>query len=221
MSFRSHQTTQFAPAARVKRKSRIATLTVSLALVAVAMFSAQSFAAGTDELLDAEAAFKVSAKMKDSKTIELHYTIADGYYMYRNRFKVAASADSAKLKNAIMPTGKIKQDATFGRVETYRKSLHVLVPLLPLAPSSQAAAKGASQPIKFKVTSQGCADVGVCYPPQHHEFELNVQSRASVSPLAENTVATAKIANPAGATESGSATSGSATTISDLIRKAP
>lgn len=111
------------------------------------------------ELLEPERAFQLTAKRLDNKTVELTFKIAEGYYMYKGRFKYAAEpVTSAKLGKATVSKGKLKQDATFGRVEVYRDSVRILLPVAPLQ-------RDMASPLRLKVTSQGCADVGVCYPP--------------------------------------------------------
>ena len=168
-------------------------------------FAANRVVAAAPELLDADEAFQVSARMKDAHSIELSYTIAEGYYMYRGRFKFAAENNSATLKKAIIPAGKVKQDATFGRVETYRKSVRVLLPFASAGKSVPISENGF---IRIKVTSQGCADAGVCYPPQHHQFVLDPGLRNSVKPVV------LPVANPALPTGMQPPAS-----MSDLIRK--
>ena len=168
-------------------------------------FAANKVATTAPELLDADEAFQVSARMKDAHAIELSYTIAEGYYMYRGRFKFAAENNSATLKKAVIPAGKVKQDATFGRVETYRKSVRVL---LPFANVDKIMPIGDDGFIRIKVTSQGCADAGVCYPPQHHQFVLDPGLRNSVKPVV---LPTPNLTVPAGIQP--------ATSMSDLLRK--
>ena len=119
------------------------------------------------DLLEPERAFQLSASRKDAKTVELHYKIADGYYMYRARFKfVVEPIAPAKLGKPKLPHGMSKQDPTFGKVEIYRNSVRIL---LPLATAGQKTATDA-QSVQLKVTSQGCADVGVCYPPLRQQL---------------------------------------------------
>src|SRR5689334_18054345 len=80
------------------------------------------------DLLDPEAAFRFSAKMADGGTAEVSFDIADGYYMYRDRFKF--SADGAQLGAPELPPGKVKFDQTFGKeVETYRHRVTVRIPV--------------------------------------------------------------------------------------------
>ena len=137
------------------------------------------------ELLDPEAAFKLSARMKDDKTDELTYDIAPGYYMYRERFRVEAAG--AKIGKPIVPRGKNKYDKTFNKtMETHRGSVTLLVPVAGLGVNPGGAANTASNiasgnAATLTITSQGCADAGVCYPPQVQKIALTSTS-ASVMP---------------------------------------
>lgn len=107
------------------------------------------------EFLDPEEAFKFSARALDAKTIEASWKIADGYYLYKDRFKFALSG--AKLGNAQYPAGKIKDDPTFGTVEVYQKTVSIRLPV--------TREPGGSLPVKLEATFQGCAEEGVCYMP--------------------------------------------------------
>jgi thiol:disulfide interchange protein DsbD len=99
------------------------------------------------------------------------YDIANGYYMYREQFKFRA--DGAKLGQAQLPPGKIKFDETFNKdVETYRGTITMLVPV---------EAQGA---FNLVVTSQGCADAGLCYSPQENAVRLSASGGMSVAPAA-------------------------------------
>jgi thiol:disulfide interchange protein DsbD len=112
-------------------------------------------AAADPELLPNERAFAFSARGLDDRTVEARFVIADGYYLYREKLKFALVPGA--LDAVSLPPGKVKEDEFFGRVETYRRAITVRLPL-------QAAAPG--KPVSVSAESQGCADVGVCYPPQ-------------------------------------------------------
>src|ERR1700739_2642205 len=81
-----------------------------------------------DEFLDPELAFNFSARMIDGHTAAVTYQIADGYYMYRERFKFAATG--ATLGAPVIPAGKVHFDETFQKnVETYRGSVTITMPV--------------------------------------------------------------------------------------------
>lgn len=109
--------------------------------------------AAADALLAPEQAFRFSARLIEPGLVEVRYRIADGYYMYRDKFRFTAIPQSAGLGEAQFPPGKIKDDEFFGRVETYRGELVIRLPV--------KSAGG----FTLKAVSRGCADVGVCYIP--------------------------------------------------------
>ncbi|MES2106411.1 MAG: protein-disulfide reductase DsbD [Pseudomonadota bacterium] len=114
-----------------------------------------------DEFLDPEVAFKFSAKMVEPGVAEVTYHIADGYYMYRERLQF--KADNATLGTPELPKGKVKFDETFQKeLETYRNSLVFRIPV-------QAAGD-----FTLRITSQGCADKGLCYSPMESVAKLTV-----------------------------------------------
>ena len=147
-----------APAFFARLLQLVRTVSTLLPLLLVAVPHA---ARAADDFLEPEKAFAFSVKALDAKSVEVMFAIAPGYYLYREQFKFAA--DSAVLGAAVLPPGKTKFDETFQKnVETYRESIRIVVPV------AQAGAE-----FRLVVTSQGCADAGLCYPP--------MQSNASVS----------------------------------------
>jgi thioredoxin:protein disulfide reductase len=113
-----------------------------------------------ENYLNPEEAFKFSASMIDAKTIAVTYAIADGYYMYRDRFKFEAVG--AKLGQPVIPGGKVKFDETFQKeVETYHNGITIRLPV---------ETTGA---FTLNATGQGCADKGLCYPPQTSTIKLS------------------------------------------------
>ena len=115
-----------------------------------------------DELLPPDEAFKVSA-ITGRDGIYVRFDIADGYYLYQDKLQF----DSAThvLNNPILPEGKLKQDEYFGEVIVYRNQFDALIKL--------AKANG-SETLILDTQYQGCADLGVCYPPQDKSFELSI-----------------------------------------------
>ncbi|SAL49200.1 protein-disulfide reductase [Caballeronia sordidicola] len=127
----------------------------------VLMFGSISVTRAADDFLDPAVAFKFSASEKPGE-IDVRYKVAEGYYMYRERFAFAVKSGSATLGEAKLPAGKVHFDQTFNKdVETYRGELLIRIPV-----------KQASGPFDLAVTSQGCADQGICYPPAEHVYHV-------------------------------------------------
>ncbi len=131
-------------------------LLLLLALLPLLAFAVQ-------DLLPPHKAFRIDAVSPERNTIEVRFDIEDGYYLYRERFKF--DSPDAKLGAAVLPAGKMKKDETFGDVEVY---YHEVVARLPVD-----AAAGV-QTLKLNVTSQGCADIGVCFPPYTKAVEVTL-----------------------------------------------
>ena len=108
------------------------------------------------KLLEPERAFSFSVRPLDPATVEARFAIARGYYLYRDKLKFSLESGSLAAP-PVLPPGKVKEDQFFGKVETYRGELVVRLALATPAPGSKIA---------VKAESQGCADIGVCYPPQ-------------------------------------------------------
>ncbi|WP_019139694.1 protein-disulfide reductase DsbD [Noviherbaspirillum massiliense] len=146
----------------------VATALLAKATVALAMLGLLAMVSVTyasEDYLEPGAAFRFSAKMIDAKTAEVTYKIADGYYMYRERF--AFRANGAKLGEPIFPEGKVKFDETFQKeVETYRHQVSIRIPV------------EAAGPFTLTSTGQGCADKGLCYPPMESSATLNPSGSA-------------------------------------------
>ena len=131
------------------------TLLCCLSLISVVKVQA------ADDFLEPERAFQFSARMTGPDRVELSFTIAKGYYLYRERFQF--NADGAALGPVQLPVGKVKFDENFQKnVETYRDGLQVAVPVI----SSTGV-------FELRVVSQGCADAGLCYPPMTSSVRLN------------------------------------------------
>ena len=113
-----------------------------------------------DDFLPPEEAFAFSAAMSDPRTLVLDYRIAPGYYMYRERFALVTDAQEA-AGEAKYPPGEVKYDPTFEQnMEVYHDQVMITVPVT------------GDQPFVLTVTSQGCADAGLCYPPADHTVTL-------------------------------------------------
>ena len=108
------------------------------------------------DFLDPEAAFRFSTTQIAPDRIAVTYVIADGYYMYRERFKFDATG--ATLGTPEFPKGTVHFDETFQKdVETYRKSITIQIPVLSVDPGQAGWT--------LKSRGQGCSDQGLCYAP--------------------------------------------------------
>ncbi len=118
-----------------------------------------------EDLLPPEEAFKVTVTARDATRLSATWQIADGYYLYRSKFRFSSDSSGVTLGSPTLPAGVEKQDEFFGRLEIYRQSVTLEIPL-------QSSSR--TNPITLKLTSQGCADVGVCYPPYTHTVKLTL-----------------------------------------------
>jgi thiol:disulfide interchange protein DsbD len=118
------------------------------------------------ELIPPLLAFKPTARALDAQTAEVRFEIAKGYYLYRDNFRFAAEPSSIQLGKPELPKGKQKDDDTFGRVEVFYDEVAIRVPV-------ERNSSGVL-PLTLNVTSQGCADIGVCYPPQKQSVSLEM-----------------------------------------------
>jgi len=139
--------------------------------------SCTAAAIDADELLDADVAFALSAEAISREQIKLSWDIAEGYYLYRHSLKFVSDEAGVILGSADIPSGKAYQDEFFGAVETYRHALTVNLPVKLPAGASELA---------LQVSHQGCADLGVCYPPQRTmlSVQLPLPTMASQAGLA-------------------------------------
>jgi len=138
-----------------------------LSLAALALWHATAHAGGIEalqpKLLPPEQAFHFSARALDPSTIEARFDVADGYYLYRDKLRF--TTDPVPSRGAELPPGKRKHDEFFGDVDTYRGAVVVRVPLVSPA---------AGQTVTLHADSQGCADAGVCYPPNPQQVKLSI-----------------------------------------------
>ena len=130
--------------------------------VAAGLLAALPGAAADLELPPVDEVFVLSAQATAPDRIELRWKIADGYYLYRHRTAATADAAFADARLAL-PKGKPYHDEFFGDDETYRQSLTGVLTGTPTAGAATTT---------LTVKYQGCADAGVCYPPQTRTLKV-------------------------------------------------
>ncbi|WP_175741595.1 protein-disulfide reductase DsbD [Burkholderia ambifaria] len=130
-----------------------------------------SVARAADDFLDPSVAFKFSASESPGQ-VDVRFKVANGYYLYRERFAFAVKSGQATLGDPTFPPGHVKFDQTFQKeVETYRDEVVIHVPV-----------KQAAGPFELAVTSQGCADEGICYPPSEHVVKVDGAALGASAP---------------------------------------
>lgn len=118
------------------------------------------------EFLSVEEAYQLEVEVLSEQRLRLYWTIADAYYLYQHRFKFELRDASGIIDlTPQLPPAKAKEDEYFGEVQVYYYDADIEAALS--RPASNAV---------LTVTSQGCADAGLCYPPHKDYFNVNVLS---------------------------------------------
>ena len=133
-----------------------------------------------EEPLMPDEAFKLSTKVIDANTIRAEWDIADAYYLYRGKLKFTSNTEGVVLGEGSYPPGKIKEDEFFGMVETYRKHIAVDIPI---------ERASSADTLEMSITSQGCADMGICYPPQTKLVSFKLPPKQTAMQTAVQTAA--------------------------------
>ena len=123
------------------------------------------------DLLEPDKAFRFSVRALDASALEVRYRIAEGYYLYRDKFSFSAEPAEVKLGRAEFPKGQVHEDKFFGKQEIYRRDVRIRVPIETAAAASR---------LRLKATSQGCADIGVCYVPQEQFADVRLAAFSQV-----------------------------------------
>ncbi|MFA7618450.1 MAG: protein-disulfide reductase DsbD [Thiohalomonadaceae bacterium] len=142
--------------------------------------------AAEEDLLPPDQAFRFTARALDADTVRAEWSVADGYYLYRNKLRFTTDTAGIELGEPAFPAGKKKQDEFFGEVEIYRGKVRVDLPL---------RRTGTARELSLVAHSQGCADMGVCYPPHRHTVAIKLPAQAAASTPAQPTMKAAPLGN--------------------------
>ncbi|MCD9027126.1 thioredoxin family protein [Luteimonas sp. BDR2-5] len=136
-----------------------------------------ALAIGFDDVLPVDEALALSATATSRDRIEIRWKIADGYYLYRHRTAVRVTGGGFDAGTLQLPDGRRHVDEFFGEVETWRGRLVATLP-------GQATADARS--VALEVKYQGCADAGICYPPQTRTLQVALpDATAAAAPAAD------------------------------------
>ena len=109
-----------------------------------------------NDYLPPDVAFRVGARIDDN-VFRVRWIIADGYYLYRSKIEIKPESPDLNVAAADLPAGHVKVDPYFGNQEIYRQQV--------TATAAYTRLDAGAHPLQIKVTYQGCADAGLCYPP--------------------------------------------------------
>ncbi len=133
-----------------------------------------------DDFLPPEQVFRVAAQPDGADAVRVRWEIADGYYLYRDKLHFQSGTSGISIADPLLPEPEIRQDKFFGAVPVYRQQAEIRLPLIREA--------GAPDTLDLDVTDQGCADAGLCYPPQRHKLHLALPPSQSLTKHVDNTV---------------------------------
>ena len=161
-----------------KLRNFLSTLAFLLPLPAFAAAEALDTGIMEDEPLPPEQAFVLSTEVLSADMIRAKWHVVDGYYLYREKFKFESNSPGITTDVGIYPKGKVKEDEFFGKVETYRGDIFIDIPLNRMSDT---------QTLELNITSQGCADIGICYPPQKQVVQFNLPPMPAKATAADAT----------------------------------
>ncbi len=146
----------------------------------------QTFGDSNPSFLPVEQAYQSELQWNNEEML-LGWKIAEGYYLYRERFQVSASTDGKPLAiSSRYEPGKLKQDPYFGETEVYYHNTAIAISNIP-----------GDRAFTLSITSQGCADAGLCYPPQTEYYRVDPSSQAIAKTTAPSVAATSNIPSTA------------------------
>jgi thioredoxin:protein disulfide reductase len=129
-----------------------------------------------EEFLDPAQAFKVSAS-QNKDAIDIQWNIAPGYYMYADRISVSVNGAGTEVGQLEKPQGIEKFDTNFGKIMLlYKQTASLRLPIKQSAGSD----------VTLQINSQGCAESGLCYPPQEHTLKVALNSPIANTPSVAN-----------------------------------
>jgi thiol:disulfide interchange protein DsbD len=145
-------------------------LTLILLLCSTSAFAGLFDAPGRSNFVPADQAF-VFDFQQNQHELNLNWTVKQGFYLYRKQISITPA--EASVGEPTLPAGEWHEDEFYGKSEIYRQQLTVPVTI-------NQAAKGAT----LTVTYQGCADAGLCYPPETKVVPLSEVQAAALAPSA-------------------------------------
>lgn len=153
----------------------------------------------SDEILRVDDAFIMRTQVIDADTVNVHWQIAEGYYLYNDKFAFKVTEGQAEVDQTVIetPKGKVKEDPSFGRVEVIYHDIEFDLQFIRQIQDET--------PITMQIKYQGCKEDSICYPPQRKKVALVLGMMAATPGSDSNQAVTtvAAVADITAATEAG------------------
>jgi thiol:disulfide interchange protein DsbD len=165
------KTTGYLGAARIAMRAAMLPALLATLLAALGLGAAPAFAAADDPLKPDQAfRYSVAAEGND---IVVRWDILPGYYLYQERMSFEARTPGLTLGAPRFPEGEPHEDEFFGLMHIYRGATAVPIPVVAAPPGGG--------PVEIAIKSQGCADIGLCYPPQTWVARVDLPAATSAA----------------------------------------
>ncbi|THF64057.1 protein-disulfide reductase DsbD [Pseudothauera nasutitermitis] len=116
--------------------------------------------------IEPEKAFAMSAHALDPHTVQVDFRVHKDYYLYGDKFRFVTDPPEVRLGEPVRAQGEMKNDEFFGLVETLRGPVSILLPVESVPDGLTA--------FRLTVSSQGCWDGGICYPPTPQSTQIDL-----------------------------------------------
>lgn len=133
------------------------------------LFQGEAQSDAAEEFLPADEAFRFSASVAGPDSLSLMWQIADGYYLYRDkfRFRILRGDASIETDSIDIPRGTVKSDEIFGDVEVNTGEVTVNIPL-------RRNERRTAETLVLEVGYQGCKEDAICYPPVSRDVAMTL-----------------------------------------------
>ncbi len=152
--------------------SRLGLLLLALILPMTLGLAPPVASAAEDDFLQPDQAFRISGTAQGTDAVTVSWDIEPGYYLYSSKFRFESKTPGFELGNALLPPAEAKTDPFFGEVEIYRDRVEATLPV--------ERSGDVGEVVRIETQSQGCADAGLCYPPQRQSILLELPRLAAV-----------------------------------------